>query len=411
MHDTDLYAKLLGLDKPWTVAKVELKLEALEVHVFVEHGAHEWRCPECDSVCSLYDHQGERIWRHLDTMQYTTLLHAKPPRVQCSEHGVKSARLPWADPKSRFTLLFERFAIDVMRMTSVDAARKLLRLSWEETWRIKGRAVERGLARKQKTPPRYVGIDEKAFGHGHDDFLAIVCDLEAGTVEWIGEDRKADTLGQYFSQFTDAELEGVEAFAMDMWRPFAKAVNESVSSAEAKIVYDRFHVMREIGKALDDTRKAENRTLLKAGDDTLKSTKFLWLTNRENVATESSRKFALLRKLKLRTARAWAIKELLRQLWNYKTLRFARAFWKRWYMWASHSKLPAVVKAARKLRRHEHRILNYFSHRITNSMAESLNAQIERIKRLACGFRNRENFRIAVLFRLGGLSLYPDITH
>jgi transposase len=115
--------------------------------------------------------------------------------------------------------------------------------------------------------------------------------------------------------------------------------------------------------------------------------------------------------LKLRTARAWAIKELLRQLWDYKTLRFARAFWKRWYMWASHSKLPAVVKAARKLRRHEHRILNYFSHRITNSMAESLNAQIERIKRLACGFRNRENFRIAVLFRLGGLSLYPDITH
>lgn len=410
MHDIDLYARLLGLEKPWRVSSVELKLAELEVHVYVEHDDHAWQCPECDVVCSIYDHQDERIWRHLDTMQYVTLLHAKPPRVQCNEHGVKSVRLPWADRKSRFTLLFERFAIDLLLATNVDAARRLLRLSWDQVWNIKRRAVDRGLARKEKTPPRYVGIDEKAVGSGHDNFMAVVCDLEHARVEWIGKDRKAATAEAYFDQFTDQELSRIEAVAMDMWRPFAKAVNQKLSAAEEKIVYDRFHVMREITRALDQTRKAEHRELQRNGDDTLKATKYLWLRNAENLRSSSRKAFSSLRSANLRTARAWAIKELLRQLWSYKSPRHARAFWKRWYNWASHSKLPHVMKAAKKLRTHEHRILNYFCHRITNSVAEALNGQIERIKRMAHGFRNLDNFRIAVFFRLGGLDLYPS-TH
>lgn len=407
MHDIDLYARLLGLEKPWRVSNVELKLAELEVHVYVEHGDHAWQCPECEAECSLYDHQEERTWRHLDTMQYVTLLHAKPPRVECNEHGVRNVRLPWADRKSRFTLLFERFAIDLLLATNVDAARRLLQLSWDQVWNIKKRAVDRGLARKEKLPPKYVGIDEKAVGSGHDNFMSVICDLEHARVEWIGADRKAATAAAYFDQFTDRELSRIEAVAMDMWRPFAKAVNQKLSAAEEKIVYDRFHVMREITRALDQTRKAEHRELQREGDDSLKATKYLWLRNVENLTSASRKAFSSLRSASLRTARAWAIKELLRQLWSYKSPRHARAFWKRWYNWASHSKLPHVIRAAKKLRTHEHRILNYFRHRITNSVAEALNGQIERIKRMAHGFRNRDNFRIAVFFRLGGLDLYP----
>lgn len=407
MHDTDLYERLLGLKSPWRVADVELKLETREVHVYVEHHDHVWRCPECEVECSLYDHQEERMWRHLDTMQYVTLLHAKPPRVRCEQHGVKTVRLPWADPKSRFTLLFERFAIELLLATDVKAASQLLRLSWDQAWNIKSRAVTRGLARKKQVPPRYVGIDEKAFGGGHNNFMTVICDLEHARVEWMGDDRKAETAKAYFDQFTEEALNLVEAVAMDMWRPFAKAVNEVLGGAESKIVYDRFHVMREITRALDETRKAEHRQLQRQGDDTLKSTKYLWLRNQENLSDTSRKEFSGLRKASLKTARAWAIKELLRDLWSYRSARHARAFWKRWYNWASHSKLTHVIKAAQKLRKHEHRILNYFRHRITNSVAEALNGQIERAKRMAYGFRNRENFRIAVLFRLGGLDLYP----
>lgn len=410
MQDKDLYAKLLGLEKPWKVMNVELKLGELEVHIYVEHGDHAWECPECGRACVLYDHQPERTWRHLDTMQYTTLLHAKPPRVNCEEHGPRAARLPWADPKSRFTLLFERFAIDVLRMANVDAAAKLLRLSWDEAWRIKGRAVERGLERKAKVPPRYIGIDEKAFRAGQASYMTIVCDLIKGNVEWVGVDRKAETVAAYFDQFTDEQLEKIDGFAMDMWRAYTKAVRDRIPDADNKIIYDRFHVMKEVNEALDLIRKAENRELLKEGNEVLKGSKYLWLMNKTKIGPKRRRAFAELRRTKLKTARAWAIKESLRHLWDFVTPSRAQDYWNRWYFWASHSRLQPMIKAARKLKKHEVRILNYFRHRITNAMAESLNGQIERLKRVANGFRNQGNFKTAILFHHGGLDLYP-LTH
>ena len=410
MHDTDLYAKLLGLEKPWQVTNVDLKLDKLEVHVFVTHGEHAWSCPECGAGGSLHDHQPERVWRHLDTMQYTTLLHAEPPRVRCEEHGVRTARLPWADPKARFTLLFERFAIDVLRMTSVDAAARLLRLSWDEAWRIKERAVERGLERKPNVPPAYIGIDEKAFRAGQASYMTVVCDLQRGKVEWVGEDRKAETVTAYFDQFTDEQLGRIEGLAMDMWRAYTKAVQQRIPGADEKVIYDRFHVMKEINEALDQVRKQEHRSLSSEGSDLLKGTKYLWLSSSEHVKRSRRREFARLRRQTLKTGRAWSIKEMLRRLWDYRSLSWATAFWNRWYYWASHSRLVPVIRAAKKLKKHQKRILNYFLHRITNSIAESLNGQIERLKRVANGFRNKNNFRIAILFHHGGLDLYPS-TH
>lgn len=407
MRDTDLYAKLLGLESPWKVERVDLRLPDHEVHIWVEHGKHAWRCPECNRECQLYDHQEERVWRHLDTMQYTTLLHARPPRIECDEHGVRGVRLPWADAKSRFTLLFERFAIDVLLMTNVQAAAKLLRLSWDEAWRLKERAVERGVERKPKEPPHYVGIDEKAFRAGQASYMTVVCDLERSTVEWVGEDRTAECVQQYFEQFTDDQLEKIAGFAMDMWRAYTKAVTERIPRSEAKIIYDRFHVMQEVNEALDAIRKAEHRDHLRRGSEILKGSKYLWLTGRENINPKRRKAFAALRRLKLKTARGWQLKETLRQLWTYRSPARARAFWKAWFYWASHSQLAPMIKAAKKLKKHESRILNYFVHRITNSIAESINGQIEKLKRVANGFRNRNHFRTAILFHHGGLDLYP----
>lgn len=407
MHDTDLYAKLLGLEQPWKVTHVDLKMEQGEVHIFVEHGAHKWRCPLCDRECGLYDHQEERVWRHLDTMQYATYLHAAPPRVKCQEHDVRGVRLPWADPKSRFTLMFERFAIDLLAVASVEAAARLLGLSWDQAWGIKERAVARGLSRKPAVPPSYIGIDEKAFRAGQGSYMTVVCDLKRGKVEWIGRDRTAECVKEYFDQFSNEQLAKIDGFAMDMWRAYTKAVLERIPGAESKIIYDRFHVMKEVNEALDVIRKAEHRDELRKGSQVLTGSKYLWLTSREKIAPKRRRPFAALRRRKLKTARAWTIKETLRHLWSYRMPARAEAFWKNWYYWASHSKLDPMIRAAKKLKKHERRILNYFNHRITNSIAEGINGQIERLKRVANGFKNQQNFTTAILFHYGGLQLYP----
>jgi transposase len=354
----------------------------------------------------LYDHAEERTWRHLDSCQYQTHLHARIPRVQCGEHGVVQVKVPWAEARSRFTLLFERLAIDVLGQCDVTGATKILRISWDEAWGIMERAVKRGRARKVPTAVRRLGVDEKAAAKGHR-YLTLVCDLEAGTVEHIAEERKKESLEGYYQGLSQEQLAGIEAVAMDMWEPYIQATREQVPEAAGKIVFDRFHVMGYLGKAVDTVRKQEHRALMASGDETLKGSKYLWLYSRENVPQQRRDEFDALRRKELKVARAWAIKESLRRLWHYVYPASGWKFWKRWYFWATHSRLEPVRKAAETVRRHIDNILTYYQHPVTNAMSEGLNSKIQKIKSMACGFRNIENFKTAIYFRCGGLDLYP----
>jgi transposase len=150
MQDHELYRRILGIEAPWQVERVELKLQQGEVHVYLAHQDNrEWACALCGVRGPLYDHQPEREWRHLDTCQYRTILHASPPRTQCAEHGVRVVKLPWAEPGSRFTELFEALAIEWLKHASQQAVGDRLQLSWDEIHGIMERAVRRGLARRQ----------------------------------------------------------------------------------------------------------------------------------------------------------------------------------------------------------------------------------------------------------------------
>ena len=407
MQDTALYQYLLGLKSPWAVSRVELNVTRQCVDVWAEHSEDAaWACPRCTKTLPLYDHAEERTWRHLDSCQFQTHLHARIPRVECGEHGVIQVTVPWAEPRSRFTLLFERFAIDVLRQCDVSGATRILRISWDEAWGVMQRAVTRGRARKSARVVRRIGVDEKAVAKGHR-YLTLVCDLDEGTVEYLAEDRTQESLDGYYAGLTQEQLDGLEAVAMDMWEPYIQATRAKVPEAAAKIVFDRFHVMGHIGKAVDTVRKHEHQELMESGDETLKGSKYLWLYSRENVPERRQDEFAALMRQELKVGRAWAIKEALRRLWHYVYPASGWKFWKRWYFWATHSRLAPIRKAAETVRRHIDNILTYYQHPVTTAMSEGLNSQIQKIKSMACGFRNIENFKTAIYFRCGGLDLYP----
>lgn len=171
-----------------------------------------------------------------------TFLHASAPRVARPEHGVRQARVPWAEPHSRFSTLFERLAIDVLGACDVAAAAGLLRISWDETWHLMDSAVARGLAAKTLAAPAHVGVDEKAAGRGQD-YITLVCDLDAGTVEFIADDPRRASLDGYFEQFSADQLAQIQAVAMDIWEPFANSVRAHLTDAEDRIVFDRYHLM------------------------------------------------------------------------------------------------------------------------------------------------------------------------
>lgn len=407
MEDIGLYQYLLGLKSPWSVSRVGLDVERQRVDVWAEHEENAvWVCPECQKESTLYDHAEERLWRHLDSCQFKTFLHARIPRVKCMEHGVLQVLVPWAEPKSRFTALFERLAIDVLRECDVTGATRILKISWDEAWNIMERAVERGKLRKQDRVVKQIGVDEKAIAKGHN-YLTLVSDIDNGTVEHIADDRKQISLEGYYQSLTEEQLEGIEAVAMDMWDPYIAATRAYVPSAESKIVFDRFHIMGYVGKAVDAVRKQEHRERMKEGDETLKGSKYLWLYSKENVPENRRNEFAVLQKLELKVGRAWAIKETLRKLWHYSYPGSANKFWKRWYFWATHSRLKPIIEAAGTIKRHIANVLTYIRHRITNAVSEGLNSKIQTIKKMAYGFRNKEHFKTAIYFHCGGLDMYP----
>ena len=407
MHDTELYRHLLGLQSPWSVARVEVRVKEQTINVWAEHSADtRWPCPDCKTELALYDHSEERSWRHLDSCQFQTVLHARIPRVQCPKHGVRQAGVPWAEPRSRFTALFERFAIDVLRETSVTGATKLLRISWDEAWALMQRAVRRGQARKGRRVIARIGVDEKSVAKGQR-YMTLVNDLDRATVEFIADERTQDSLDGYFKALTPRQLAGIEAVAMDMWEPFAQSVRANVPDAGSKIVFDKFHVVQHMTNAVDLVRRSENRTLREAGDESLVGSKYLWLYGSENLPEKHRERFDSLHALHLKTGRAWALKESLRTLWDNRSLIWAQTHWASWDSWATRSRLKPVVAVAGMIRRHLTNVMTYFRHRITNAVAEGLNSKIQGIKKRAFGFRNKENFKTAIYFHCGGLNLYP----
>ncbi len=217
------YRLLLGLDKTWDVTSVELNVAAKSVTIALEYRGRGGACPECKADCGLKDHAPERTWRHLDTMQFETILKARIPRVNCSKCGVKTISVPWGEKHSRFTLMFEAFAIDVLQCAgSVKAAAALLGLSWDAAHEIMKRAVERGLAKRDLEGIRYVGIDEKSFGKGQD-YVSVMTDPKASRVIEVAEGRSEESAGILWNSLTDKQKSHISAVSIDMWQAYETA--------------------------------------------------------------------------------------------------------------------------------------------------------------------------------------------
>lgn len=399
------YRLLLGLDASWAVDEVDLRLDEDRVEILLRHLGGKVGCPECGQACSIADHGPERTWRHLDTMQFETRLRARTPRAQCPQCGVKTMAVPWADKHSRFTLLFEAFAVQVLQSCgNVKRAAALLRVDWESAHRIMQRAVERGLQRRSLEAVKQVGMDEKSFLRGHR-YISLLTDLSGARVLEVAEGRDEQAAEALWNSLDQEQKGNIDAVAMDMWKAYRNAARQHVPQAE--VVHDKFHVSKHLNEAVDQVRRQEHKALKKQGDERLTKTKQLWLYNPENLSEEKWLEFEPLKNMELKTSRAWAIKENFRWFWDYTYVGNARKFFSRWYAWAVRCRLKPISAKAKMLKRHLENLLTYFRHGITNAMTEGFNSRIQEIKSSARGFRAFDNFRTRILFHCGKLDLLP----
>lgn len=408
MQDRELYQQILGIKTPWSVSEVGLEFAQGQVLIRVEHApGGRWPCPTCGELCAVHDHR-QRRWRHLDTCQLVTTIEAQVPRIRCGTHGVLQMPVPWAEPGSGFTALFEAMVITWLQHASLSAVATQLRVSWDQVDGIMERAVRRGLVRRPERPVRELGLDETAFQRRHE-YVTVLTDREHGTVIEVLDDRTEAGLRQWLQRQPAEARARLRSVSLDMWRPYIQALKAEVPDATTKLCFDRFHVAQHFGKALDQVRGAEHRGFKREhGESPLSGTKHDWLRNSGRLDNRARREFMALTRQNLRTARAWAIKETAASLWHYRYRGAAERAWRHLLSWIARCRLEPVQRVGRMIKTHLWGILNAIIARVSNAKSESMNARIQKIKAMACGFRSRERMRRAILFHLGGLDLLPS---
>lgn len=305
-----------GIACPWQISKITTYTKASEVLLHVHCGDESGRtCPRCARVCPVYDRR-VRKRRHLDTGTYRTYAVTHLPRVKCADHGVRTITIPWADRGARMPHEFEGMVIDWLQEASVSAVSRLLGLSWTAIDGVMQRAVQRGLARRSTGGFTRIGLDETPYKKGNK-YITVVSDTVAGTVLYVSKGRTKESLRRWYDQCSSKQLEQIESVCMDMWPAYINTIKACVPGAEEKIAFDRFHVAKKIGEAVDQIRRQENRELRKEDRDDLVGTKHDWLTNTKEYVASTKKAIPTAKARSLKTARTWAIKELSRKLWHY----------------------------------------------------------------------------------------------
>lgn len=405
MDELSLYEQILFITKPWFVEHVELDKANNTVHVYVACDFDTvLRCPVCDKKCTRYDSR-KRTWRHLDTCQYQTKVHANVPRTDCPEHGPLQIEVPWAEKGGRYTLLFEAYVIAWLKDASIKAVSRHMKLSWTAIDGIMKRAVKRGLQRRKTIKTAHLAVDEVSQKKGRR-YLTIISNSEGHVVD-VQDGRSKESLGAFYKGLSRTKRSRIRSISMDMSGAYIHTTLEWIPDAEKKICFDKFHVAQELNRTVDAIRKAEIHKVDKEWRKPLHLSRFLWMRNQDSLTAKHQEKLASLKAVASKTARAWAIRQYAMTLWHFKKAEDAKQAWLKWYGWAVRSRLKPMATQAKGIKDHLWGIVNAIVHKRSNAQAESLNAKIKMIKVRAKGFRNKERLKTAILFHLGGLQLIP----
>ena len=411
MRSHELFRLALGVQEPWRVTEVAFsEVEGrLDIRLDFPPGSR-FPCPECGgSACAVHDSR-ERTWRHLNFFQHETYLHGRQPRVRCSVHGVKTVAVPWARPQVGFTLLMEAFILALVEngMTAKEVGR-LIGEHDTRIWRVLEHYVEKARAEADYSSVTAIGVDETSRRKGHN-YISVFMDLDERRVLFATEGRDAWTVHQFRR---DLETHGgkpkhVEEACLDMSPAYIHGLEEEFPQAQR--TFDNFHLMKLMNAAVDEVRRQERKERPE-----LKKTRYLWLKNPWNHTPREGEAFDRLRASKLKTARAWLVKNVFQDLFAEGDPEAAERMLKRWYFWATHSRLQPIIEAARTIKRHWKGVLRWFTSRITNGLLEAINGLIQSAKRKARGYRSTKYLLTMVYLIAGkldfGLPHFASATH
>jgi len=394
----ELFRIALGLEKPWYIKTIDFKVEEkqLDLHIDFESGS-KFPCPSCGrSGCHVHD-TIERTWRHLNFFQFKTYLHCRVPRTECEDCGVKQVKVPWARKGSGFTLLMDSMIVILAQHMPAKTVADIIGEHDTRIWRVLEHYVQEARSNEDFSNIHSVGVDETSRAKGHN-YISVFVDIDESRVIHVCEGRDSGTVTSFKHDYEAHKgLAGdVTDFCCDMSPAFISGIESNFENAA--ITFDRFHVMKLMNEAVDQVRREEQ-----AHNANLKRTRYIWLKNPENLTSRQVKELGSLKDMHLKTSRAHDLKLSLRDFWNIGDPGVAESFLKKWYFWATHSRLAPVIDKAKTFKHHWNDILNYINTRIDNGVLEGINSLIQAAKNSSRGFRSTKNFIITIYLILGKL--------
>jgi transposase len=406
----ELFKDALGLDQPWQVTRSDFDVAAgrLDLYLNFPRGSR-FACPEpgCEQdQCPVHDTEAKQ-WRHLDFFQHKAFLHARVPRVRCPQHGVHLVAVRWARPDSGFTLLFEALLIQFAAAMPVAKVAALVREQDTRIWRVLEHYVRTARAELDFSEVTRVGMDETSARKGQD-YVTTFMDMDARRVMFATEGRDGATVEAFAADLLahGGDPARVSDTSSDMSAAFIKGISEHLP--QARMTFDKFHVVAKLNEAVDEVRRVEAKT-----SPDLKSTRYVWLKNRVNLTAKQRETLAWLTRpsSRLATARAHRWREDFQAFYDQDGAD-AEAYLRRWCYGAKRSRLQPVKDFVAMVENHWDGILAWHQSRVTNGLLEGTNSLIQAAKSRARGYRNKQKM-ITIIYLIAGKLPKPSpyVTH
>ncbi len=404
-QDLQLFGAALGLSAPWRVVSVEFDAEAkrLDLRIDFERGAR-FSCPGCDASGLPVHDTEQKTWRHMDFFEHQAYLTARVPRVACPEHKVRLVAVPWARPRSGFTLLFEALIMAMVREMPVATLAGLISETDMRVWRVVHHYVDLAVEAQNLAPVVRVGVDETSSRRGHD-YVTVFADLDERRGVFVVDGKDAETV-QAFSLFLDThggDAAQVSEVCQDMSQAFLKGVRAHLP--RARVTFDRYHVRQHLSQAVDDVRREE----VKHHRELLSNTRYMWLKRPANLTGKQRDLLDELLAQPLRTVRAYTLSQQFDSFYEITDPATAEEYLRRWIVEVDTSGLEPVQKFARMLEDHWRGVIRWHHSRISNGLLEGLNSLIQAAKRRARGYRSNRNFIAMIYLIVGKLNAGPVI--
>lgn len=400
----ELFQMALNVTDPWFVSDSVFDVEAKRLDIYIDFkkgSTFSYIDPESkEEIAELkaYDTKDKK-WRHLNFFEHECYIHARVPRVKLPNDKVKLISTPWEGLSNGFTLLFEALLMQLCQAMPVNRVASITKTSDDKLWSMLEKYIDTTREEENFENIDAIGLDETSRAKGHE-YITLFVDLKERRTIFITEGKDNTTVARFAYDFQNhnGSIKDIKDVSCDMSPAFIKGVTENLP--DAKITFDKFHILKIINEAVDTVRKEEVST-----NKLLKGTKYIWLKNYNNLTVKQKDKLDefTMSSMNTKTLRAYNIRQSFQEIYQAKTEDEFITYLNKWYYWATHSRLDSIIKAAKTIKRHWDGVVQWYKSKINNGILEGLNSIIQAAKSKARGYKTFKNYKIIVYLLTGKL--------